>query len=704
MNQHLRTWSTYWIGTNTGNYNGWFDAYGQIRVYLTGQSTSGNYSTIRIDHYIIMRTVESFYGMSAQNIISSYRANNGSYGGTYQTASNSYGFNHYSDNEGTYLIGSTNHTVYHNSDGSAKLYVQGSLSAELEELYDYNSITATRTSSFNIDLPSIARHANINSYTLSNSTLNSVRVNWSASSTVDRVEYRRRVGSGSWTSWTLGQGGDRTSGNFNVVDLNPNTNYTVQIRVRRKSNQLWTNSSNLSRSTLDIAKFVNVPNNINVDNPFTVTFNRNGASTVELAIYNTAGSTAYVAYRVVSGSSYTFNLTTSEKNALFGDMSTVNSKQYRIYIATNSNSYRDYTTRNFVVSNANPTFSNFTYQDTNTTTVALTGNNQTIIKGYSNLKTTISTANRAIANKGATMKEYQLVVGAKQVKANYSSSSSVNLNINAIDNNVFIVYAIDSRSNSTPVQKSPATYIDYFKPVISNANAIRTGGIGEETTLSFNGSFFNGSFGAENNKIQAQYSFKRTSSTEASWQTFPGIDNYKGSSEANYIYKFSADGHKYTDYFTTGDEVRIDAKTYRVVEISDYSMYLDANLPNEPGANVGTIQYMSLWTFGGELELITNGNNFSFNGVVRGDLGANGFDSQFSYNFIITVSDELSMYVEDNLILGTGVPNIAMHQDGTAFNMPYDDTQEPGVQLPENILYMSPDGELRPLIVWVEED
>ena len=55
------------------------------------------------------------------------------------------------------------------------------------------------------------------------------------------------------------------------------------------------------------------------------------------------------------------------------------------------------------ITNANPTFYNFIFEDINSTTVSLTGNNQNVIIGYSNVRATIPLEYKAIANKQATM-------------------------------------------------------------------------------------------------------------------------------------------------------------------------------------------------------------------------------------------------------------------------------------------------------------
>lgn len=87
--------------------------------------------------------------------------------------------------------------------------------------------------------------------------------------------------------------------------------------------------------------------------------------------------------------------------------------RYVLTTTANGTSYTNTKDCTFKVTNSNPTFSDFTYQDTDSTTIALTGNNQIIVNNYSNLKAIISTVNKAIAKNSATMKSYKLASGTK---------------------------------------------------------------------------------------------------------------------------------------------------------------------------------------------------------------------------------------------------------------------------------------------------
>ena len=360
-----------------------------------------------------------------------------------------------------------------------------------------------KTSSFNVALPTIPRYATINSYNLTTASMTSLNVSWSANVTCDQVQYR--IGSGSWVT---AQTGDRTSGNFNITGLNPGTQYSIKIRVRRKDSQLYTESSAKNATTVDIAKITNANVNFDIDPGITLNFTNPSGSVVDLYLESPNGTVRVTRTGITNP--YVLELTPEEKNILFGLAPTSNSLavRFRLRTADTYDSNRDGIA---TISNANPIFNNFEYEDINPITLALTGDNQTIIKGYSTLRAIISTSNKAVAQKGASIVSYQLVVGEKQKTVAYSDSTDVNIDLTEIENNIFTVYAIDSRGNSTTKQISPTEYIAYSKVVLSNGQAERTGGIGDETTLKFNGTFYNVDFGSSSNSLTITYKYKKTS-------------------------------------------------------------------------------------------------------------------------------------------------------------------------------------------------
>lgn len=116
---------------------------------------------------------------------------------------------------------------------------------------------------------------------------------------------------------------------------------------------------------------------------------------------------------------------------------------------------------------ADPTFTNFTYADTNAATVAVTGSNQILIQNKSTLEATVSVANKATANKNATMSSYLFTVGGYASSSTWSSGSNVVKTIGTVTDvsgtQSLSVKAIDSRTNFKTVTKS-VTILPYVSP------------------------------------------------------------------------------------------------------------------------------------------------------------------------------------------------------------------------------------------------
>jgi hypothetical protein len=477
--------------TNNPDPNG--DWRWRINFTLVSQNPSTNSSTYRIRHYLQLRNQPS--GAQERQWCCGNQVNSGAW--------SNWEYDRY---EGTppfptppgdseHLVWTQNRTITHESDGKKTAYLRGRGGFWQPITFVPKSYTWMYATNTLFEFPTIPRYATINSYNLTTASMTSLNVSWSANVTCDQVQYR--IGSGSWVT---AQTGDRTSGSFSITGLTPGTQYSIKIRVRRKDSQLYTESSAKNATTTDIARITNSSVDFNVDNGLTINFTNPSGLKVDVGIegIDKIGGTAQygLALRENITSPYTYVLTAEEKNILFNNNPTVSSFPIRIVLRTaNNNNYLSWKDGYATITNANPIFNNFTYEDTDTSITALTGDNQIIVKGYSDVKAIISTTNKATAQKGAIMDKYRLVIGSKQIDVDYSDNSDVNLELENIDNNVFIVYAIDSRNNSTVVQKSPNVYIDYFRPIIARANAERTGGIGDETTLTFNGSFLNENFG-----------------------------------------------------------------------------------------------------------------------------------------------------------------------------------------------------------------
>lgn len=320
-------------------------------------------------------------------------------------------------------------------------------------------------------------------------------------------------------------------------------------------------------------------------------------SQLVLGIHDINGSVAYAGYRDVpkTGTSYTFNLTDDERIKL-RQACTGNSMQVKFYLRTTIGGtyYYSSVTKTMTIVNGEPTFNNFEFADVNEKTVALTGSNTSIVKGYSNVKVTIPSSMKATANKEASLSKYRVSIGtANPTDITYSSDSDVNGTVNNADSSTINVYAIDSRNNSKLVSKQATNFIPYSVVTKVNIDVGRTNGVSEDVTLKINGTYSNIDFGQVVNSIKsAQY-------------------------------------------------------RYRVKGTNEWSDYKDLNLT-------------------------TSGNNFSYDGLIRGDTESLGFNISNSYDIEVLVKDELSEVTFTDTF-GSGIPNIALAKNGVGIMGKYDE-------------------------------
>ena len=231
----------------------------------------------------------------------------------------------------------------------------------------------------------------------------------------------------------------------------------------------------------------------------------NAVGALQAAIYSNDGKTAYAAYRNITktATSYTFNLTTAERNALRNAIPEAKSMKVRFYLKTtiSGTSYYSYITKTLTIVDANPTISP-TIKDTNSTTLALTGNENTIVRFYSNAAITIG----ASAIKGATLKSQKASNSGKS----FTTASGT---LNAVESAVFLFTATDSRGNTTNTSVEKP-FIDYVKLTANFKPQITVDGV---ISFTVSGNYFNGSFGAVSNELNAYYRYKAEDGDFGDW-------------------------------------------------------------------------------------------------------------------------------------------------------------------------------------------
>ena len=160
-----------------------------------------------------------------------------------------------------------------------------------------------------------------------------------------------------------------------------------------------------------------------------------------------------------------------------------------------------------------------TVTDTNTKTVALTGNSSKLVKYYSTAKVTVSTA----LKNGASLKTVS--VRANDIIKS-STANPYEVSFEKITGNDFQAYATDSRDLSSGIQVKNPDIINYVV-LTCNASVSRPEQTGSELKLKVSGNFFNGSFGAKTNTLNLKYRYreKGASSYGAYKSITPTISN-----------------------------------------------------------------------------------------------------------------------------------------------------------------------------------
>ena len=166
----------------------------------------------------------------------------------------------------------------------------------------------------------------------------------------------------------------------------------------------------------------------------------NDVSKLEACISLT-GESPDIAYRDIPkiGTTYTFNLTDSEREILRNSCVNAKSRDVYFYIRTTIGStvLQDSLKRTLTIVNAEPTVS-ATAVDQGTVSITLTGDTSKMIKGYN----TINVSMTATAKKGATISSYKITNGSNVI------NTASGLFSNA-ESGTFVFTATDSRGYST---------------------------------------------------------------------------------------------------------------------------------------------------------------------------------------------------------------------------------------------------------------
>ena len=255
-----------------------------------------------------------------------------------------------------------------------------------------------------------------------------------------------------------------------------------------------------------------------------------------LAIKN--GSTTYLTISNLSWSAgtstRTVTLTSSQRTTLLGKMASLKSFTGTFAVTTYNGSTQVGSTSSKTAkvqttsANSAPTLGTFTYADTNSTTINITGSNQYLVQGYSTLTVTPSSAT---AKNGASISRY--TAACNGVSVSNTNGAALTVGKVAVSGSVSVTLTVTDSRGYTASRSVTMTVIPYSKPRVYSITLRRTNEIEAEMQLIFSGSISAISVGGvQKNSVQyVRYRYKKTSaSSYGSYVSILGSTTRSGTS------------------------------------------------------------------------------------------------------------------------------------------------------------------------------
>ena len=398
--------------------------------------------------------------------------------------------------------------IPHNEDGSKAITFSFGVTDGANQRYTCGNASGSGS----MTLSKIPRYGTSNQ-SLKSKTETTITMNWSSDNTVDYLWYSKDNGS----NWTGVDVTDATSGTYTISGLSANTTYNIKTSIRRKDSQLATESTTLSITTYDYPYCTESPN-FTIGDELTLKFYNPLSRSIQITIIGADGTT--YGGDTITGTSLSGYKANNWLNWWYSTIPTAQSGKYQVKVVygsitktrNNGNTYK-------IKGTETPSFSNFTYKDTNTSVTGVTGNDQVLVKGLSNLQVTISSANKMVANNGANPSKYIAIIDTLNKNVNYNTSD-INLAVGTVTNSGtkrLTVTAYDSRTLSKAVYKDITVY-DYAKPVI-NASIIRLNNFEAETTIKVSGTYTRLTIGGtdKNTVTSVKYRYREAGGSWGSW-------------------------------------------------------------------------------------------------------------------------------------------------------------------------------------------
>lgn len=457
--------------------------YGVLTVTETSTNTTNNTSTLSIS--LVLKRPYSISSSATKNASCTIN-------GTTYNWSGSIG------GSGDKTLISKTQTVTHNDDGSKTISLSASITLNITWSGTY---VGTISGSGSMTLTKIPRYATSNQ-SLASKTETSISINWSSNATIDYIWYSTNNGS----SWTGINNPDGVNGSYTINGLSADTTYQIKTRVRRKDNQLITDSSTLSISTYAYPYANSMPNftigdrlTLGLYNPLgrSITVNILGADNSQISNDTTTGTS-------ISGYN---NATVQER--FYNSIPNSKSGTYKVKVTYGSQiSTRTGGTYTVNASQCSPSIGSVSYKDINTTSTAITQNDQDIVRNQSRVQ---YTASGLTAQKAASVSACSVSVNGNSYNLSLSGNTASGGNA-TIDSgtDVTATFTVTDSRGLTATKTLNITMLDWTTPS-AIINLHRQNNFYTETDILVNADFpsING-----NNRITITYKAKKTSDTQ----------------------------------------------------------------------------------------------------------------------------------------------------------------------------------------------
>ena len=266
----------------------------------------------------------------------------------------------------------------------------------------------------------------------------------------------------------------------------------------------------------------------NIGSSTTININR-ASSTFTHTITYSFGNLSGTIVTKTSETSYGWTIPTS----FYAQIPNSNSGQGTITCETfdgNTSLGTSTATFNAFVVNSNPIIT-ATIVDDNSTTKTLTGDQNKLVKYFSNAKVTMT----------ATAKNSATISNMKVICEDGKSATTSPATLNGVESGIFNLSCFDSRGNQG-INTVTKTLINYIRLAIKSLSLQRPSSTSDNVNISLSGNYFNDTFGSVSNTLTLKWRYREKNGTWSNYSTLtPTISNntfsYTGTLGTNFDYR-----------------------------------------------------------------------------------------------------------------------------------------------------------------------